>query len=133
MIGDDLNRCTYPLSHLGQVLMHRLRRAARQHLHRQDMYIVMIQTIAFATKLGQGNTQDDQALVCSQLDSQIKQIDPIGVARQRTAQQEQANTQQPQADCLRTRSDGNAQAVQSGKDQGGGPITGVRIADPGKS
>jgi len=113
--------------------MDHLRRTAGQHLHRQDMYIVMIHTIAVATKLGQGNTQDDQAFVCSQLDSQIKQIDPIGVAWQRTSQQEQTNTQQPQADCLRTRSDGNAQAVQSGKDQGSGPITGVRIADPGQS
>ncbi len=111
VIRDDLHWRSRPLAYFKQVLIDCSCCAVGQYLHRQDMDIVMIETTTFAAKLGQGNAKDHQTLVLPQLDGQIKQIDPISVARQRPSQQEQANTQQPQANGLRARTKGNPQAI----------------------
>ena len=69
----------------------------------------------------------------SQLDGQIDKKHPIGTARQGPPQQKQADTQQPQANGLGTRANGDDNTFKGGKDQGDSAITAVSLADPGQS
>src|SRR5215218_9112956 len=108
MIGHNLYWRPCPPLYLDQGLIDGFSRTASQDLHGQDVDIVMVETIAVAAILGQGDAKDDQALVSSQLDGQIKQIGPIRAGRQRPPQQEQANTQQPQTDGFRTGAKGDS-------------------------